>query len=868
MYTVRPKGINIKDNERNVPDGFLQESINLQWKDGSYMPIPERLSTDIPINPSTSNIIMHKVSDEDQINVLTIGTSGVLQWYGKIVDGVYSSSPVVITGFPTITDIDSLSFTILNGLVYFMSVTQEFYYRLQYNETDEAYEVKDMYAWKSLIPYFPQSGIYSGVLPQGTDTNVLLSQCGVILIRFTLVLNTGEEVLHTPIYAYDLLALNTGTSAIANDVDLTNIHTIINTDLDFADVSLLEEEVSAINIYASIAYYVTKTGGGATPIPNYRAPFGSENSKGQIQKLAEEPFYLVKTIEKPGSSSTDKNILFFVDGFDAEIEYAANDLSKIDISTIAAGSVMPVDNFSYHKIFGEITSNNGRLIISNPKTVLSNGHIRALSLNKTASSVGYFINTEDGDLQGVGYSLDTRLSEVLGNTEGRGILSYPDSRASYVGGNIISTSPAPVPLYKTRANKAHNLSCAFNFEGVGTSTRTVGTSGTDFVWTIGTSMTLIYGVEDISEIGAAGIDPLFYTSENRLQFSEIGEFSVWPAINSYRVGEGKIVFTGSNAVDPANADYIAPLFVGTSDGIYTVNFDPTGVNLIQSITRAARLPAISDKNIVIDQNLVYVSDKGLEVISNAKSKNITKDYFPEQGNGGFPAANDVYPDYNLLTWFSGSGANPYLLTDIVDYMKGALFAYDGRRNNVWCSNPTKNFSLIYNLETKLWTMSTSVITEVIDYNGLINTSEGEIFSRYFVRIGGSIDILSGEDTTQQVNVHLLTRPIKMRSPEQYKKIQRLMSRCELYRANSSGELMFGLWGKQDINKDKQSITLAAYRDSSSAKWPNNIRQNIPVGRMKGKYKTITILQSGTLLPNSSIDGYEIVAIPVENNILR
>ena len=85
------------------------------------------------------------------------------------------------------------------------------------------------------------------------------------------------------------------------------------------------------------------------------------------------------------------------------------------------------------------------------------------------------------------------------------------------------------------------------------------------------------------------------------------------------------------------------------------------------------------------------------------------------------------------------------------------------------------------------------------------------------------------------------------------------------------QMDISLWvygGKNDLNKDKISIPLAAYNDNSSDAFPNNIRQDIPVGSMKGKYKLITILQGGLLLPNSSLDGFEIVALPVENNILR
>ena len=77
MYTTQPRGINIKQNDRDVPDGFLQESINLQWRDDAYRPIPDRLYSGIPEEltltiPSVIDVdcvfekyILHKVEDED-----------------------------------------------------------------------------------------------------------------------------------------------------------------------------------------------------------------------------------------------------------------------------------------------------------------------------------------------------------------------------------------------------------------------------------------------------------------------------------------------------------------------------------------------------------------------------------------------------------------------------------------------------------------------------------------------------------------------------------------------------------------------------------------------------------------------------------
>lgn len=883
MYQVKPRGINIKQNDRDVPDGFLQESINLQWRDGAYRPIPDRINYPFASNPSTiidnaNEIILHKVSDEDKINVLVFtGASPTaensLYWIGTIENGVYTAKPsaVGIVDFPG-TDTVNLSFTVLNGLVYFMNDNQNFYYRLQFNETDEVYEAKDMYKYIENANYFyPKASNYSATAPK--STNNLVTQCGVICYRFTLVLDTGEEVLHSPIYASLLGSLNRSSGAINKDDTLDNIHTIIPTNIQFPIPASFQSEISAINIYATRAFYISKLTIQPSTGFDTRTLVASDIIKGEVQKLSEEPFYLIKTLDNPGSSSTNKPILLYVDKLDNDIAYGNTEMSQIDISAIAAGSVMPVDNFTSHKLFGKVKSSNGRLTISTTKTLLSQGSMANLSVVFGANSKsGYVIDTEDGQIENYGFQYGVSPLFYGGDKiECRGIISYPDSRGLLTGST--GNNSSDLRLYKLRANKSHNISCAFDFIAAIWDGFSISEDGSNINMSMGFTLTFSYGEGDVIKPNQSQTTVYkFYTSENRIQFSEAGEFSVWPAINSYRVGNGRIQFVGDNSVDPSNSDYIAPLLIGTSDGIYTVNFDTSGQTLVQSITKAANMPAVSSENIQIDQNLIYVSDKGLIAINSGALNNLTSDYFPDQGNGDFPVQNNVYPNYNLLTdeWFQG--ANPYVLSDIVDYLRGALFAYDGRRNNLWCCNPTKNFSLIYNLATSQWDMCTFTFDRVIDLYSIVSAQSDEFYSRYIVRkatLDKSTYVLSGEEQGQtQVRVHMLTRPIKISDPDVFKKVERFITRGQLIREDINGYFYCGLWGKQDINKKKVNIPLAAFKDDTDASWPNLVRQDIPIGRQKGKYKTLSLMVGGLMLPDSSIDSFDIVAMPVDNKVMR
>lgn len=882
MYSVKPLGLNLKSSDRDIKDGFLQESINLQWRDNALRPIPERLISDIDTT-GYSNIIAHKVSDENQINVLgfqlgssSIGSdlafdlseflgggasqSGYLYWIGKIVDGVYTAiTPIAI---PQIINTDGMSFTILNGLIYFIgdgsSDDEQYYLRLQYNESSELYETKDMYAWKSLIPFYPKQDSINLTLPK--EAVNVFSQCGIILTRITLVLKSGEEVLHSPVYCNFLHGINKSSTQIDKDSLIENIHTFINLNFEFHDDVLYGDEITAINVYSSLPYYDTKlkedydTSGGSIYSPII---VNGSTVIGELQRLSELPFYMIKTIDKP----TSEKILLTVGEFDPDIVYAGT-YSKIDVSTIAAGELMPVDNFSYHSIYGGITSFNGRLIIEKPRTVLSGGHIRALALEEDASRAGFWMETEDGSIDGVAYQIDKALRTVIVpgvKMHCRGLLSYPDKRAITVGGG--STTGTAVFLYKCRGNGLHNMACSFSISDVVWDVFGANASGDDMMTFSTYEATLVYpepymvvGLFEGTEITQAK-----YSSENRAQFSTAGEFSVWPAINSYRIGEGKIMNIGSNSVNPSNADIVAPLTVGTSDGIYTINFDPTGQILVSSITKAKNIPYISKETLLIDGMIIFVSDKGLMAINNGDVINLTKDFFPEQGNGGFPDPNTVYANYNLLTNSYFGGSNPYVLTDIVDYMKGAIFAYDARRESIWCCNPSKNFSMVFSIPYKMWGMSTTVFSEKTELFSLLSTSEGDIFSRFLIKnaTNSNLLILSGEDPDTEVFYHFLTRPIKLQYPNNYKKLRGMYSRCELFRdVAASGYFSFGAWGKQDHNKNKVSIPITAKSDNRAAVYPGNVRQDIPIGWRKGKYKSVVVLQGGQTLPESSIDSID------------
>lgn len=919
MQRIKPIGLNLRKTDYEIEDGFLQESINLQWRDNALRPIPQRIETNISVHGLHSTI-MHKVGDENTVNVLAFSAlSGSLLWIGVITDGVYvaKSSPSVISG---VVYTLGMSYVILNGLIYFMgdgsNSSEKYYYQLKYNESDGIYEVKDIYGWKSTTPKFvTENFVHSQYLADGPYPYNFASAftIGIVLVRYALVLNTGEIVLHTPVYVHDIKGLVLSTlpanGAVPAGTVFKNIHTKIDLRL-FDGLSINDEDIASVNVYVSIPYYESQYdethftlkatefhNNGMYFIVVYSLEINSDIITPEVKKLMDTGFYLVKTIDVAELENNNSLYVCVPNVVDYDMDgYTSGDIIEeniIDMSTIAAGELMPTDNFSWHKLYGKLTTYNGALVISQPTTVLDDkiweehlypeSEFHANANAKTA----FTLNSEDGVIKSslrlnsegkmpiLNHTLLGSNNHIAVNT----VLSYPDYRATRILFNAwnpdtSSVVPTSNNYYLIDLTKKANLNIACNTE--------IALIEHDDVISINVAESkgviefcyhskLIYQISNV-ENRVSGIEPK-YVSNNRIQFTEVGEYSVFPALKSYRIGEGSIMSVGSNTIVPNETFIVAPLIVGTTDGVYSMNTDSTGNNFIASITKVANIPFISDKTLLIGDAIIFVSDKGLMAIQNSGIINLTEKFFPDRGNGDFPDQNTVYPNYDLLTLdFFGSGGNTMEIIDIVQYMRGAIFAYDSRRENLWCCNSSYSYSLVYNLQDSQWTMSLIKFIEVAELFGIYKDGDNEIYSRYLIRntskSSNYLHLLSGEDNESMVKYHLLTRPIKLQTPNDFKKINRFYSRCEIYdNPAKEGYFVCGLWGKQDTNKTRKAQNLIAIKGSfGTNSIPDGIRQDIPIGRLSGKYKTIIVLQGGYSTPDSSINSFDFNVSLVINNI--
>lgn len=870
---IKPLGINIKDSDYDVADGAMEKLINWQYRDGALRPLPDRLETSIDVS-GYHDIIMHKVGDEDQVNVLGADGLDDLFWIGKIVNGVYSAITPVLLGFKYLS---GSSYVVLNGILYFMGdgsiASKQYYYKAQFNNVSGAYEVKDMYAWKDLSFVYDREVGMDVTINGYSNGDLAYSACGIILIRFAFVLKTGEIVLHSPMYPFWLHGVNISDVSISEGELIKNIHTYVPFNLQLNNETLYDDEFVAVNVYASTPYYQSELSEESSTFSNIYNLGNEGEIKGEMIKKTNEPFYLIQTISK---EEFNKGVILYAGNLSSKIEFDADIVfSRIDINSIAAGEIMPVDNYSYHKLYGKIKSSLNRIAIERPRTVLSNGHYLMLTKKNTSGyplldKYAYVINTEDGERrtnilaenggEGIPFNL---ISGSDYNVYPNGILSYPDRR----GTRLLLTDYNRLTFdNKLSDSKTGNISCSLQIDFIAvpeipslTENNGVFTLTAKYWGNLAYKKTIV--TWDVPSTNTS------YVSDNRIQYAQSGESSVFPAINSYRVGEGKVMALGSNMVDPGNADIIAVETVGASDGIYTLNIDQSGNTLISSITRTENIPVLSRETAQVGGSILMVTDQGLIAVQNGKAVNISYDFFPE--NSYKSSINKTrFKNYDLISDLEGN--IDYDTLNIVEYLKGSLLAFDGRRKTIWCSNPNEEFSLLFSIDLKMWAMSTRVFKEKVEFFGSIDFIEyGTIYSRYLTLTEGenNLRVLSGEDTRLPVFAHLFTRAIKI-DQDRYKKIRRMFTRCELHRYASGYYIGHGVWGKQDLNIDKTQIALVSQRDNTSGSFPDGVRQDLPVGPRKGKYKAVSILIEGNFMPESAVYGFDIDLEFVNENKLR
>lgn len=407
---------------------------------------------------------------------------------------------------------------------------------------------------------------------------------------------------------------------------------------------------------------------------------------------------------------------------------------------------LPIDNYSHHTTLPEVQFvYNSKLHVANYKVELSRGWpyeyfelketgigqfgttLYGATTNKPHWWVEVKIQTQNGTTTVVRHKGIQYGTWERNNYAYTPMLSYPDSRAYEMTLYIArftqnGTSGYNKTTFPLTASKAFN-----------------------FAYYISPDLKpikyIVTGTPSNENPPESNRQQVF---QNTLKVSEVNNPFIFPAANTYQVGNGDIIGLATNTVALSTGQFGQfPVYVFCTDGIYGLYVGGAEINYSSS-RPVSREVCNNPKSIkAIDTGVIFTTDKGIMVLVGSEVKELSE-----------PLRGGIF-DINKLSLFK-QALNHVKLTELLpeitketihDYIQSAIVGYNYIEREVWFTNPDLSYSYIFSQGA--WYKVKQTGSRYID----------DYPKQYILNEGKLIDISSEEGTYQQV--FALTRPIKM-----------------------------------------------------------------------------------------------------------
>lgn len=553
-----------------------------------------------------------------------------------------------------------------------------------------------------------------------------------------------------------------------------------------------------------------------------------------VDNLADQQsWYLVKEIdirELQGAGS------IYSDDFDL----------KGFMSDYASRQTLPVDSFSHHKVYGNVSFvYNDRLILGGTTTVFGSPKIGTLSPliwsnytlhTETLGKVGFVLKTDNGEKRiytdvWVKVWTDAGKYKVVITANFFGpypeqnhinIIGYQDARATQldvilsVGGNYRLFGS--ISLKKSK----YDNYAYYHTEGFGN---------------------IILENTSLGDI--VTIDPstqLF--DDNRVQVSELRNPFVYPARLSYQVGTGSIIAFGANT-EPLSSGQFGqyPLIVFTSKGVWAME-QGQGDVIFAAISPVSGDVALNRDHIIsVGNGVIFTTSRGVFALSGKQLAQISA---PLEGliNTGIIANEQLkyfVDNANLVQMLAQLSVIPAL-----DYISGARMGFDKINSELLISNQEYDYTYIYNFESNSWHKSGETYNLLVqDYPYLLAIDQNGVYN------------LGLHSDANHIPVLILTQPQSLTANEVFKKIERLALRCTIH-AESARYFTLAVFASDDL-RQWQLIT--------GGQRAGEI-QNILLSRSHGSAQYYIFLMCGSVSMDSNISNIDVSLSPRMNRKLR
>ena len=516
---------------------------------------------------------------------------------------------------------------------------------------------------------------------------------------------------------------------------------------------------------------------GGTPIGGSSSSSSHNRQSSDGQRLADPKVEFVDTPEDKVVSASQFYLYYSDDDYltpktDAnKVKFPNSKVTvKSNFYNIINQEVMPNDTLSHHAI-GASTSSvyNNRIRLSDIKTTFYSGHslthfqwgsnYNGVPTSESISSKADFIvlvYIKAGQEESILKS-NIPLYDLFMNA----FISYPDPRAVKL--RVLSTS----------------------IDGL------VFTERLSIELTPHPYLNIAYAINDdllplITNVYSTAYLPYGYSyrwhpkitinEPNKLKVSEINNPFVFPNLNTYQIGSGKILNESSIIMNVSDRNYgMYPVFVFTDNGVFTMA-GQTSDSVHDSVQAPTYLePPISDKICATPYGVVFITKRGLMIISQHETKFLSPQLRDDGDNVIFrmPGTNDD-PVVDLHDKISPADSITFreFLSTVSDMI------YNPYNDELIISSKENEYCYVYDFPTSSYYISTENIT------GIVQNS----FPDIYVLDGKNVKDYS-QKHNGTTNISIITRPLHFGTSD-IKTLERTILRALLYKVHSITVIAF------------------------------------------------------------------------------
>jgi len=579
----------------------------------------------------------------------------------------------------------------------------------------------------------------------------------------------------------------------------------------FSNIETYRKIISSVNVYITEPKHAVISNNGQTIYQDYDDENFVKNSlfflayKYSIDDLIE--------IERDKNFMVSMNII-------KDFEPGTDIRWPGDITDFATRDEMPVDNLSHHIVIGgnNLVYNN-RLILMDTKTKLNSFVVNLFEFPWPTPDIGtYFpnphweINTYSEVSSWDVYAVvrlktsdgiktvqsDTAVVKAYGEPAYpqdamiflNRLIVFPDQRAFqfqiYIRehgttDDFVNMFPG-VDYVKMRSHNHHS----FSYTGL---------------WTAAPAFTPHYFKNyDVAEllcdyailkVNQFGITTPSHTvndiisDPNRVQASAVDNVFYFPAINSYQVGNSRVLAISENAMPVSTGQFGSyPLIVFTENGIWSMNIDPSGQLFVTSITPVSD-DILSDPNSITKAGniVLFATAKGIAAMAGQDVQYLSALI------DGLNYKTKIYSNANFVTIANQVHFGyfyPLLTTTrLKDYIGGmtgiggttpCVMGYDSIKKELIVCNVAFNYSWVYSFETQLWSKRSDVYRRFLyGRNRTYALPKGTAGTLYMLGDESTAELTGDSDKDSDLfkPMVFITQPFQTEAADIYTKITQL-----------------------------------------------------------------------------------------------